>query len=222
MSPVVKVLINHIDCCGKISLILDIEHILLNDHDQTNTVKFISCVRESTDAFDGGANLTLTFTQMIYYIFFSWYCSFRSSFTYILLCSFQISLSILVTATSVLFSLVWGIGVSGMLSTSIFNVSINFLTLDLKFVLTYLKIFLSVFGYWSACMNNVLSNRCPHMASVLLKNLFVVFFNCWFLFWLLLLPVFPVSGLTSGLDFGCSDLTFVSYIFMPNETLKDN
>ena len=56
-------------------------------------------------------------------------------------------LSVLVTDTSVPLSVVWGISVSGMSITGIFNISISFLTLELKFVPAYLEISLGVFRY---------------------------------------------------------------------------
>ena len=46
-------------------------------------------------------------------------------------------LSVLVTATSVLSSVLWGIVVLGMSSTGILNVLIDLLTLELKFVPAY-------------------------------------------------------------------------------------
>ena len=134
---------------------------------------------------------SLNCPHMMEYIFFSWSCSYLSSFTYILIRSFHIYLSVSVTGASVLSSVIWGIGVLGMLSTGIFSVSVDFLTLELKFGPAYSEISLSVFRYWPACPNEVLSNMCPRMALVLPANFSVVFLNRWFQFRLSPLPVSP-------------------------------
>ena len=151
LSPVVKVPLNHMDWCGKILLTLDIEHSLMGGLETTNSIKFICCKREHTDAFGGGVKFITNLSpddgvhllQIILYLPVVLYVHLNTFFSNLsfpfgecYLCSLFISMGH------------WRVR---HVKHWCFNFLIDFLTFELKFVPAYLKTSLSVFQYWVAC-----------------------------------------------------------------------